>query len=199
MNQEQIAKLKELAKAATPGPWRHDGIEYGDMGHRYQTVTEQNDGDYVVGEYGIQEHDAAFISAANPSAILELIALAERALLAAAPAPIQQEPVLWIESEPSARLLPLDEIINGMCFTVLYHHKKPQTDNPVWPLYAGAALAGSQVQAAGDAVDAAMFRWLCQRDVTVEGIGFVCYAPELSHDGSNLRLQVEEAMREQQT
>lgn len=51
----------------------------------------------------------------------------------------EAEPVLWVESEPCARHLPLSEIINSVCHTVMYHHKKPMTDNPVWPLYDRAA------------------------------------------------------------
>lgn len=59
-----------------------------------------------------------------------------RALLAAAPAPIQQEPVLWVESEPSIRDKDARYAINSLCHTVAYHIKKPDTTNPVWPLYA---------------------------------------------------------------
>lgn len=65
MNQEQIAKLKEVALKApkNPGEWPF----------------------YL----------RSFQAAATPAAILELIALAERALLAAAPATIQQDQSDW--------------------------------------------------------------------------------------------------------
>jgi hypothetical protein len=58
------------------------------------------------------------------------------------------EPVLWVESELSARQLPLREIINGMCHTVIYHKKKPATNNPVWPLY-GRASPPQKVDTSG--------------------------------------------------
>lgn len=51
----------------------------------------------------------------------------------------EAEPVMWVESEPNARLLPLKDIMDGMCYTVIYHQKKPATNNPVWPLHDRAA------------------------------------------------------------
>jgi hypothetical protein len=62
MDAQELQRLKELAQAATPGPWRYDGLEVGDRGNRYPVVIEQADGDYVLGEYGMQEFDAALIA-----------------------------------------------------------------------------------------------------------------------------------------
>ena len=50
-------------------------------------------------------------------------------------------PVLWVESEPSARLLDLAEVMQGTCHTVMYHTFEPRTSNPVWPLYERKAAA----------------------------------------------------------
>lgn len=65
LNAEQIAKLKEVALRAPKNP----------------------------GEWPF--YLRSFQAAASPAVILELIALAERALLAAAPTPIQQVPTAW--------------------------------------------------------------------------------------------------------
>ena len=65
MTDEQIDALEALAKAATPGPWKESlypfFIQAGD--YKIANVTSKNAGD-----------DSAFIAAANPAAILELIA-----------------------------------------------------------------------------------------------------------------------------
>lgn len=110
MNAEQIAKLKELAQAATPGPWNWGGtpvstneeamaicrenIEATEKPGTHFCEVYLDDGrrTALVGNGPTGIANAAFIAAANPAAILELIALVERALLAAAPAPIQQPP-----------------------------------------------------------------------------------------------------------
>ena len=81
-----------------------------------------------------------------------VVRIAEDALYEAERAAIQpagDAPVLWVESEPSTRLLDLAEIINGTCHTVMYHTTEPRTSNPVWPLYERAQAA--PVQAAPDA------------------------------------------------
>lgn len=49
--------------------------------------------------------------------------------------PADDRPILWVESEPSTRLMDLAEIIEGTCHTIMYHTREPRTDNPVWPLY----------------------------------------------------------------
>lgn len=101
MNAEQIAKLKELAQTATPGPWStgttsrqkiHEklppmyeaAVHVGDDSNRGNCLAT-----IFLGGRGALHSDlqsvsdnAAYIAAANPAAILELIALAERALSA---------------------------------------------------------------------------------------------------------------------
>jgi len=47
--------LQNLAEAATPGPWATIGVEYGELGAQ-------------------EIADAAFIAAANPAVVLELVA-----------------------------------------------------------------------------------------------------------------------------
>ena len=57
-----INELEQLAKAATPGPWKLSGTEHVVAG-----------GNYVVA-LDCRSEDAKHIAAANPSAIIELIA-----------------------------------------------------------------------------------------------------------------------------
>lgn len=81
--------------------------------------------------------------------VLQMIALAEGALLAAAPAPIQKEPVGYVSQ--SATSLLMEYRGEGLKTSMrIYSHPEPEREITV-PLYA-EALAGSQVQAAGDAV-----------------------------------------------
>lgn len=65
-----INELEELAKAATPGPWKLSGTEHVVAG-----------GNYVVA-LDCRSEDAKHIAAANPSAILELIAAYREAVAA---------------------------------------------------------------------------------------------------------------------
>jgi len=65
-----INELDEMAKAATPGPWKLSGTEHVVAG-----------GNYVVALDCISE-DAKHIAAANPSAIRELIAAYREAVAA---------------------------------------------------------------------------------------------------------------------
>lgn len=80
-----------------------------------------------------------------------------RALMAAAPAPIQQEPVAFI-----VRLK--DNPHKVLCWPDMGPRKRQSANLEYTPLYATPpALAGSQVQAAGDALDAARYRWLREK------------------------------------
>lgn len=84
MNNEQIEELKLLAQAATPGPWEAAG----------QAVHADDDSVYGIADcsearpgynwsgtnYATEarrQANAAWIAAANPAAVLELIAIAE--------------------------------------------------------------------------------------------------------------------------
>ena len=57
-----IEELKRLAEAATPGPWAH-GV----------TWIEHLGGIVALGNTARSKQDVAYVAAANPSAILELI------------------------------------------------------------------------------------------------------------------------------
>jgi hypothetical protein len=86
VNKEQIEELKRRARAATPGPWRKGA------GQTVGPISRDDDQSYgmvvsIADIYGDRdEEDTAYIAAANPAAVLELIALAERAALVT-PAP----------------------------------------------------------------------------------------------------------------
>lgn len=71
MTQEQIEELKRLAEAATPGPW---DVAVWTCGVRGCEVKRGID------RIGCDLHfpNAEFIAAANPAAVLELIAEMER-------------------------------------------------------------------------------------------------------------------------
>lgn len=64
LSSSQLDELEELAKKATPGPWRG-----GMMG----LITKTN-GEPVVSANRLADKDSAFIAAANPTVVLEMIA-----------------------------------------------------------------------------------------------------------------------------
>lgn len=102
-----LDRLEALARAATPGPWEvetvHSEGEYGtdeDGGHGFDayavvdskgrpmfdslnrddsSIHTDTDGDVFYAWDDLAKRDATFIAAANPAAVLELIALARRA------------------------------------------------------------------------------------------------------------------------
>jgi hypothetical protein len=88
---------------------------------------------------GAWETAEGFISFGSVMALRAMLLQFQKMTIAQFAATTAAEPVLWVESEPGVRHLPISEIINSVCCTVMYHHKKPVTDNPVWPLYACAA------------------------------------------------------------
>ena len=69
MTQEQINELRKIAEDATPGPWIKRGYVPG-IGCGVDGVTAV--------AHHTTSADADFISAANPAAVLELIAEIER-------------------------------------------------------------------------------------------------------------------------
>ena len=82
-----IEKLKRLAEAATPGPWVVDGDTDAFTGGPH-VMTEDGagllgmwDGQYEI-DSDAQEANAAYIAAANPAAILELIRQRDELLVA---------------------------------------------------------------------------------------------------------------------
>ena len=87
-----LAELRQLAENATPGPWYLDGPWwYGDDDSAYCISTAEDAGRIAVtiappryifgGEREVRDANARFIAAANPAAVLAL--LAERDALAA--------------------------------------------------------------------------------------------------------------------
>ncbi len=97
-----LDKLEELAKAATPGHWVHvvgERLSHDAAGYEEWAVTpavvslsdpdEEGRPTTVVPEaFDVGLNDAAFIAAANPPTVLELIALARRDGV--------EEPVAWV-------------------------------------------------------------------------------------------------------
>ena len=85
-----VAELRRLAEAATPGPWEAFGAVDGRRGERWLGVTtdmratESARAGDVFSAQDCTRQDALFIAAANPAAVLALLdAAAERDALAA--------------------------------------------------------------------------------------------------------------------
>lgn len=71
MTNEQLDALEAATKAATPGPWRHPG--------RALVASRMSEDEPLVcncisKQFAQAPKDAAFIAAANPAAVLDLIA-----------------------------------------------------------------------------------------------------------------------------
>lgn len=66
-------ELEKAAKAATPGPWGHEEIDPTDPEWGASEVFTEGSDNYVA-THVCSVKDAAYIAAANPSAILELLA-----------------------------------------------------------------------------------------------------------------------------
>lgn len=66
-------ELEKAAKAATPGPWAHEEIDPTDPEWGASEVFTEGSENYVA-THVCSVKDAAYIAAANPSAILELLA-----------------------------------------------------------------------------------------------------------------------------
>ena len=86
-----LAELRRLAEAATPGPWEAFGAVDGRRGERWLGVTtdmraiESARAGDVFAAQNCTRQDALFIAAANPATVLALLdAAAERDRLAAA-------------------------------------------------------------------------------------------------------------------
>ena len=86
-----LAELRRLAEAATPGPWEAFGAVDGRRGERWLGVTtdmraiESARAGDVFAAQNCTRQDALFIAAANPAVMLALLdAAAERDRLAAA-------------------------------------------------------------------------------------------------------------------
>jgi hypothetical protein len=78
-----IEKLKELALAASPGPWkgdRYDGtVKYTVLDANDDPVIRGDNGNSDSGPFGIdKEEDEAYLLGCHPAAVLELIAEVER-------------------------------------------------------------------------------------------------------------------------
>lgn len=77
MKAEQRAEMEKLAKAASQGPWTHEGTGYTDNGGRYEGIMSPVE--EICGEWGgPSAENAAFIAAANPAKVLDLLATIAR-------------------------------------------------------------------------------------------------------------------------
>lgn len=90
---DQWAEMGRLALAATPGPWQTFEVRHRGPGYQIHVGRGRNGVAHVTGGEGvIRTKNAAFIAAANPSAVLELIAAARaNAVGISAPAEIDQD------------------------------------------------------------------------------------------------------------
>lgn len=81
MDAQELKRLKELAQAAPSGPYTFGSRYVAQPAHgAYYHMAQCPDGEEDTPEW---ERKAAFFAAANPAAVLELIALAERAVSSA--------------------------------------------------------------------------------------------------------------------
>jgi hypothetical protein len=77
------SKLQELAEAATPGEWRAGNAYDKPFVPKYEVIVDTQDGPYVIlsGNHNFiedAEANIAFVGAANPVAVLSLLAEIER-------------------------------------------------------------------------------------------------------------------------
>jgi hypothetical protein len=83
MSDDELQRLKEAAKAATPGPWAVDGDGRDVCDFTQRLGYDGRPPHEITGENGFQRHvaadDARHIAAANPDAILRLLARLEAA------------------------------------------------------------------------------------------------------------------------
>lgn len=82
MNKEILNELKERALKATKGPWMTWPTTACNGEYTGLDVMTHDGGALITEETHPSDEDALFIAAANPAAVLELIALAERATAA---------------------------------------------------------------------------------------------------------------------
>lgn len=141
-----LDRLEALARAATPGPWKKDSS------YTIGPVSDEDDQSYgfvipLADVYGDNRTpDAAFIAAANPAAVLALIALARRAQ-PEGEAP-QAEPVAWMLDFGDERVVTADR---KEMEAWVPQHDNPYTPIPLGPITAPAAQhAESGAPADGD-------------------------------------------------
>lgn len=113
MNAQELQKLKELALAATPGPWIRTICDHKNYTQHAASVMStgcDEIGYPVIADipprttHGTHDANADFIAAANPAAILELIAIAERTSSAGSAVVMSDEQILqtWAQYRASA-------------------------------------------------------------------------------------------------
>jgi len=75
MNQQKLNELREIAKRATPGPWRYSPATF------YEDWTIETPECFVKQEESdvpISDNDGRYIAAANPATVLELLDTIEK-------------------------------------------------------------------------------------------------------------------------
>jgi len=132
MNNEELQQLKALAEAATPGPWERSGLGCGIVG------LKASNGQWAFASDDSEQNwqNAGFTAAANPVAILALIAKVES--LAA-----DAERYKWLRDKANA---PIDEAIDRFDPMVFRCH-------PKHPLSWDGVSVGAELD---EVVDAAM-------------------------------------------
>lgn len=68
---EREAMLRLAAKAASAGPWSYTGPEHGDGGGQFHNI--ESPVEMILGEFGPSKENVAFIAAANPAVVLNLL------------------------------------------------------------------------------------------------------------------------------
>lgn len=127
-----LAELRRLAEAATPGPWEADGLEvcqHWSLPEPWRAVVnaEITCGPYCYGGSARpieRDEDAAFIAAANPSVVLALLdAAAERDALAAKVERLTGELVDagYRQAEDRAEIEALRSQLAGRCLSDITH------------------------------------------------------------------------------
>lgn len=100
--------LESVARAATPGPWRHETDEYGERykvaSWAYEDETPGICGDYSRKSWPLCEADATFIATLNPQTVLALVE-ATRGLVEA----VKRHPMFAIPDDGSSRSWGVDD------------------------------------------------------------------------------------------
>ena len=73
-----LNKLEELARAATPGPWVTEEVFAENGAFSHISMTSEDGTELIGDDLGPSHVDTAFIAAANPAAVQELIDLARK-------------------------------------------------------------------------------------------------------------------------
>lgn len=139
MSDDELEILEQLAKDATPGPWKWESSIYEHMEVGIRAIPD----DRGIGQLWKHRNvlaDASFIAAANPQRILALIALARKG----AAATLQPG-----EGWRMVPVRPTDEMLDVAC------EHDAWTPSELWPIMVAAAPSPVIPSAGGEVVLAA--------------------------------------------